>query len=231
MTSMSPSPRSTWAPPAAGSSSAGSVRTSCRSRRWPGSRTARSSGRTGCTGTSRRSSSTAWPACARRDRWRASAWTRGRSTTGCCAAASCSTCRGATATGGRRRASRRCTPGCVRRSSTAAPGCSSCPFNTIYQLAAEQQLAEAEQLLLVPGPRDVVADRPGRLRAHQRLHDRAARRPHPRLGPRAAGPGRRRARAAGRAGRPRHRGRRSRRARRWSRSARTTPRRRWSASR
>ncbi len=78
----------------------------------------------------------------------------------------------------------------VRTSSTAAPACSSCPFNTIYQLAAEQPAGRGRPAAAGPRPGDLLADRTSRLRAHQRLDDRAARRPHRRLGPGAARPGR-----------------------------------------
>ena len=65
-------------------------------------------------------------------------------------AASCSICRGATATCGRPRASRRCTHGSVQGSLYRRTGLQFLPFNTIYQLAVEPRLAEAERLLLVP---------------------------------------------------------------------------------
>ena len=56
------------------------------------------------------------------------------------------------------------------------------PFNTLYQLAADTGLAEADRVLLDPRPRRRLAGRQPRHRAHQRLHHRAARRDAPASG-------------------------------------------------
>ena len=158
------------------------------SRRSPGSPTARSAGPTVCTGTCRGWSTDSLAGLrARGRRWPASASTRGPSTTGCSATGSCSTCRGATGTSGPTAGWRRCTRRVGPDELYRRTGLQFLPFNTIYQLAAETRLAEAEQLLLVP---DLVASAltgAQRVRAHQRLDHRPARRAHRRLGRRAAG--------------------------------------------
>ena len=173
-----PSRRSTWARRAGGSSSAGSGRTSSRSRPSPGSPTARSSGRTGCTGTSRRCSTTAWPACGRRGRWRASAWTPGPSTTGCSAAGELLDL-----------------PWCYRDGRTAAgveavharigpeelyrrTGLQFLPVQHDLPARGRAAAGRGGAAAARPRPGDVLADRPGRLRADQRVHHRPARRAH-----------------------------------------------------
>ena len=99
------------------------------------------------------------------------------------AAASCSTCRAATATRGPRPASRRCTRAIGPDELYRRTGLQFLPFNTIYQLAAETPAGRGRAAAAASPTCCLLADRPGRLRAHQRLDHRAARRAHRRLGP------------------------------------------------
>ena len=132
-----------------------------------------------------------WTACALAARtpggWTASASTPGRSTTGCSTRpARCSATRSTTAT--RRtdgvdgsRAGRGPAPSC-----TPSTGCSSCRSTRSTSSAAARQrlrLQAADTLLLIPDLLGVLAHRRARRRGHQRLHHRAARRPHAATGP------------------------------------------------
>ena len=99
--------------------------------------------------------SPAWPRRTPRGRSRRSASTPGPSTTDGCATADCSGSRSTTATSGGRRTG----PAAVAELIGAQElyrrnGLQYLPFNTVYQLAADSGLGEADQLLLVP---DLVA--------------------------------------------------------------------------
>ena len=79
------------------------------------------------------------------------------------------------------------------------------PFNTLYQLAADTRPGRGRRDPADPRPRRCLPGRQPRHRAHQRLHHRAARRHHPRVGHRADDPARPRPDALPRPRRPRRR--------------------------
>ena len=121
-----------------------------------------------------------------RRRWTASASTPGRSTTGCSTRdgqllGNPSTTATRAPTGswtGRRRDA-------APTSSTQRPGCSCCrstPSTSSRRRAGTAALPRRRAPAAHPRPDHLLADRPARRRAHQRLHDRPARRPHPATG-------------------------------------------------
>ena len=138
----------------------------------------------------------------------ASAWTPGRSTTAGCGTAGCSASPSTTATNAATRSARPRVAELVGAEELyRRNGLQYLPFNTLYQLAADDRLAEADEILLVPDLVGCCAGRQPRHRAHQRLHHRPARRHHARVGHRADGPARPRRRALHRPGRRRPRDR------------------------
>ena len=152
--------RSTWAPRAAGSSSAVSGRTSWSSRRSPASPTARSAATTGCTGTCPGWSTTAWPACARRARWPSigvDAWAVDYGLLARRRAARPAVVLPRRAD--RRRASRGCTRQVGQDELYRRTGLQFLPFNTIYQLAGRHPARRGGAAAADP--------RPGRLGAHR----------------------------------------------------------------
>ena len=152
---------------------------------------------TGCTGTSSGSTTHALGGlrggrrARARSRWPASPSTRGPSTTACCATAGCSDSRSTTATSGTRSRRRHaCTRRC-RHEELYAPQRPAVPAVQHRSTSSPPTRCVARRrtrLLLIPDLLGLLAHRARGHRAHQRLHDRAARRAHAGVGPRAARP-------------------------------------------